>query len=260
VKYVQNDVADFESIQDTLKAITESMPPLGGVALGALVLCDRMFAQMKLDEFQKVLDPKVHGTLNFGRIFSLNSGLPPLEWFIGFSSIVATMGNPGQANYSAANCFIKTFINQRRAQGLAGSVLDISRVIGVGYVEREMKSEGRLTREQKERLFTGSMTLPMSESDLHQSFAEAVVSGRPGTLDNGNHDIITGMAPVRKEDAHHKSWPTNPKFGLLVKVGEESLAESSEQVSNRIPVKKLLAEVETRDAKEKILKGTSQSQ
>jgi NAD(P)-dependent dehydrogenase (short-subunit alcohol dehydrogenase family)/SAM-dependent methyltransferase len=260
VKYFQNDVADYTSVENTFKQIIESMPPLGGVALGALVLCDRMFAQMRLDEFQQVMDPKVQGTLNFSRLFSLDSCLPPLDWFIGFSSIVATMGNPGQANYSAANCFIKAVINQRRAQGLAGSVIDISRVIGVGYVEREMKSDGRLTREQKERLFTGSMTLPMSETDLHQLFAEAIVSGRPAAVDNGSHDIITGMAPVRKENAHHKSWPNNPKFGLLVKVGEESLAEMSEQASNRIPIKKLLAEAESRDEKGKILKGTLQSQ
>ncbi|CAI4215786.1 unnamed protein product [Parascedosporium putredinis] len=254
VKYFQNDVADFTSVENTLEQITGSMPPLGGVALGALVLCDRMFAQMKLDEFQRVMDPKVQGTLNFSRLFSLESSLPPLDWFIGFSSIVATMGNPGQANYSAANCFIKAVINQRRAQGLAGSVIDISRVIGVGYVEREMKSDGRLTREQKERLFTGSMTLPMSETDLHQLFAEAIVSGRPAAGDNGNHDIITGMAPVRKENAHDKSWPNNPKFGLLVKVGEESAAELSEQASNRIPIKKLLAEAGSRDEMDKILK------
>ena len=67
------------------------------------------------------------------------------------------------------------------------------------------------------------------------------------------------MAPVRKEDAHHKSWPTNPKSKPLVKVGEKSPAELIEQASNRISVRKLLAEAETRDAKEKILKGTLQS-
>jgi hypothetical protein len=43
-------------------------------------------------------------------------------------------------------------------------------------------------------------------------------------------------------------------------VGEESLAEMSEQASNRIPIKKLLAEAESRDEKGKILKGTLQSQ
>lgn len=256
VKYFQSDVADFASVNDTFRQITESMPALGGVALGALVLCDRMFAQMKLDEFKQVMEPKVQGTLNFSRIFSPDSSAPPLEWFIGFSSIVATMGNPGQANYSAANCFIKAIINQRRAQGLSGSVIDISRVIGVGYVEREMKSDGRLTREQKERLFTGSMTLPMSETDLHQLFAEAIVSGRPSAVNDGSHDIITGMAPVRKEDAHHKAWPNNPKFGLLVKVGEESVAQSGDQASNRIPIKKLLAKAESREEMDKIIKGT----
>ena len=183
------------------------------------------------------------------------SSLPPLDWFIGFSSVVATMGNPGQANYAAANCFMKAIINQRRSQGLAGSVIDISRVVGTGYVEREMKAEGRLTRGQKERLFTGSMTLAMSETDLHALFAEAIVSGNLAKSNNGECEIITGMAPVCQEHAYLNSWPNNPNFGLLVKVGEDTVAEIDGPAAARIPVKKLLAEAKSPEEMANVLKG-----
>lgn len=104
--------------------------------------------------------------------------------------------SPGQANYAAANCCMKALINQRRSHGLAASSVDISRVVGVGYVDRELKIEGRLTKEQKDRLVTGSMSLPMSESDLHQAFAEAIIAGRSGS--DMNTEIITGIAPVSR--------------------------------------------------------------
>lgn len=229
------------------------MPAIGGVALGALVLCDRMFAQMTLDEFQLVARPKVDGALNLDHVLD-NDDSAPLDFFIGFSSVVATMGNPGQANYAAANCFMKAIVNQRRARGRSGSIIDISRVVGVGFVEREMKADGRLTREQKERLFTGSMTLAMSEADLHQVFAEAIVAGTPGST--ANSEIITGIAPVRRDEAHPNSWSSNPKFGLLVRVGEEGIADTNVP-TGQIPVKRLLEEAQSDEERSKTLNGKS---
>ena len=41
----------------------------------------------------------------------------------------------GQAAYSAANYFIKVLVNNRRRRGLTGSVINISRVIGISYME-----------------------------------------------------------------------------------------------------------------------------
>lgn len=243
---------DFPSVERMRKQITSTMPDVGGVALGALVLCDRMFAQMTLAEFQCVSGPKVDGAINFDRLFTDSE--PPLDFFIGLSSVVATIGNPGQANYAAANCFMKAIVNQRRARGLSGSIIDISRVVGVGYVEREMKADGRLTREQKERLFTGSMTLAMSESDIHQLFAEAIIAGTAGS--NANPEIITGLAPVRRDKVHPNSWPSNPKFELLVRVGEESVIESN-AASGQVPARELLREAESANHRSKILNGES---
>lgn len=150
--------------------ICRTFPKIAGVANGALVLRDKAFANMDLETFQLATKPKVEGTIYLNELFSENT----LEFFIPFSSVMATTGNIGQMAYSAANCFMKAIVAQRRKRGLAGSVIDISRVIGVGYVERESKVQGMLTENQTERLKTRSGTLPMSEPDLHQLFAEAV--------------------------------------------------------------------------------------
>ena len=95
-------------------------PAIAGVAIGALVLRDQGFSDMDLETFQMVVKPKVDGTLFLSELFQENT----LDFFIAFSSVVATLGNNGQSAYSAANSFTKTLVNQRRERGLAGSVID----------------------------------------------------------------------------------------------------------------------------------------
>lgn len=148
---------------------------------------------------------------------------------------------------------MKALLNRRRLKGLPASSVDISRVVGVGYVDRELRIEGRLSKEQKDRLVTGSMSLPMSESDLHQAFAEAIVAGRPGS--RANPEVITGIASVSVEEANMNLWPGNPKFGLLVRVGDEQVIESDDQ-GNNLPVKKLLEEAQSMEELRQIVKGT----
>jgi hypothetical protein len=165
-------------------AIKESMPPIGGVANGAMVLRDSSFMRMSFEDFQAVLGPKIQGKINLDRLFSDPN--QPLDWFIGFRSVAATVGNPGQSAYAAGNCFIKGLVDRRRKQGLAGSVIDSTRLVGLGFIELE--SHGRLTKEHQERLTTRCGTMAMSENDLHQLFAEAILSGRPVLgLNPGDH-------------------------------------------------------------------------
>jgi hypothetical protein len=154
-----------DDLQRAKNDICRTLPKIAGVANGALVLQDKALANMELETFQLGTKSKVEGTIYLDQLFSENT----LDFFIPFSSIMATTGNMGQMAYSAANCFMKAIVAQRRKRGLAGSVIDISRVVGVGYVERESKVQGRLTENQTERLITRSGTLPMSESDLEEN-------------------------------------------------------------------------------------------
>jgi len=75
------------------------MPAIGGVANGAMVLSDRMFADMSYESFRKVLAPKVDGSKNLDEVFSADN----LDFFLLFSSISAVTGQRSQANYAAAN-------------------------------------------------------------------------------------------------------------------------------------------------------------
>jgi hypothetical protein len=253
------DLTSLDSVQQAYKQISTTMPPLAGVANGALVLSDSSVAKMTIEQLQVVLRPKVDGTLHLETVLDASSGSEqPLDWFIAFSSIVGTTGNLGQAAYSAANGFLKAWVSQRRSKcGQNAAVIDISRVLGVGYVERETQSNsGRLTREQTERLMHRTGTLAMSETDLHQLFAEAVISAdhcsrSQAGLSVGARDaeIITGLAPISSEQSEDVFWARNPRFGMLVvdanaAVGGDDQDQKGAEL-RQVPVKSQLAAAST---------------
>ncbi|KAJ5087476.1 type I iterative polyketide synthase [Penicillium angulare] len=248
IKYLAGDITSFESMKEIYDTIRESMPPIGGVANGAMVLRDSSFMNMDFNDFQAVLGPKVQGSTNLDRLFC--NPEEPLDWFIGFSSIAATTGNPGQSAYTAGNCFIKALVDRRRKRGLAGSVIDITRLVGLGFIERESRS--RLTREHKARLTTRSGTIAMCENDLHHLFAEAILSGRPSL--GRNPEIITGLAPLLVEQAKHAHWKTNARMSLLIREMGQGDARVGEK-GNAVPLRQLLKTANTIHDVTKVLSG-----
>ncbi|EON95642.1 putative lovastatin nonaketide synthase protein [Phaeoacremonium minimum UCRPA7] len=235
------DVTDYNSVKATYESIRNSgLPSIGGIALGAMVLVDSSFMEQRFEDFQTVLRPKIIGTLHLNQLFSKESPdlLPDdsaqgLDFFVGFSSLMAVTGNPGQAPYGAGNCFLKAVIKSRRDQGLAASSIDIGRVTGVGYIERE------LTREAQERLTQKSGTIPLSELDLHQLFAEAVVAGRlnSGVTDPG---LIAGIGVQQGEQANGTFWAKNPRMAMMIRELGTRSAQDGGADSSSIPVRKLL--------------------
>ena len=117
--------------------IRKTLPPIAGVANGAMVLADAPVMEMTIDKLQRVLKPKVHGSFYLDKIFSDDS----LDFFILFSSVAAVVGNRGQSNYSAANAFLCGLAAQRRARGLAASVIHIGAIVGTGYLTRNVSQD-----------------------------------------------------------------------------------------------------------------------
>lgn len=233
VVYLRGDITKNSDLEQAHETIKRTMPPIAGVTNGALVLRDKGLINMDLDTFHANTRPKVEGTMYLDEMFPGKD----LDFFIAFSSISATVGNMGQMAYSAANMFMKALIQQRRARGVAGSTIDISQVFGVGYIEREMKLQTSLSREQATRLMNRSGTLIMSEPDLHQLFAEAIISGRP---DSGvNPEIITGVKTLSSSSAKEALWAGHPRFGHFIQdVGSAKLPSATK--SDVVPVKTLL--------------------
>jgi hybrid polyketide synthase/nonribosomal peptide synthetase ACE1 len=160
VKICANDVTSRESVHLVYKQICDELPPIGGVAQGAMVLSDAMFVDMDLDRVSKVVKPKVEGAMHLEELFS-NANL---EFFVFFSSMAYVTGNQGQSIYAAANAYMAALAAQRRKCGLAGSVINIGAIVGNGYVTRQLNDEQRDYLAHMGNVF-------MSEQDFHQIFA-----------------------------------------------------------------------------------------
>ncbi|KAL0937413.1 hybrid nrps pks [Colletotrichum truncatum] len=185
VKVFANDITDEQALQDVVKEIQRTMPPIAGIANGAMVLRDKLFLDMPLEMMTETLHTKVKGSIFLDRIFS-NTVEFNLDFFVFFSSIAAVTGNRAQSNYSAANMFMTALTQNRRARDLPASVMHIGAIMGVGYMARN------LTRAILDNLWSAGATW-ISEKDFHNCFAEAVVAGRPQNHVNNDPEFIVGL-------------------------------------------------------------------
>ncbi|KAF7557832.1 hypothetical protein G7Z17_g375 [Cylindrodendrum hubeiense] len=195
VRAIPLDITNKDNLIKVAAEIKATMPPIGGVANGAMVLRDKLFTNMSWEDFQTTANPKVLGSRYLDEVFYSDD----LEFFILFSSVACMMGNSGQANYNAANQFMTTLAHQRRRRGVAGSVIHIAMLLGVGYVMR--------SADQYDLLLNKFRNMTVSEGDFRAMFAEAVHAGRPGS--DADVEIVTGFARISPDGT---VWQRNPRF------------------------------------------------
>ncbi|KAM5383494.1 hypothetical protein ACJZ2D_001943 [Fusarium nematophilum] len=231
VKLFQADVGDKEALAGAYGQIVEQMPPICGAANAALLLSDRMFSELRADDFAKVFGPKVRGTQNLHELLMDQK----LDFFIMFSSLASVVGNRGQANYAASNLFMSAIAEQRRAKGLAASVMHIGMVLGVGYVSSTGAYEAAL------RSFN---YMAISETDLLNMFSQAILVGQPGSAHAP--ELITGLNRYSLEpDAQKYFWRDNMRFShhTLEEERQERSSTTKISISQRLAEAKGPAEI-----------------
>ena len=240
IKIYKMDVSDRDSIRSVHTAIRDTMPPVAGVCNAAMVLSDKLFVDMNADIMNKVLKPKVEGTNHLDELFNQ----PSLDFFVMFSSLASVIGNAGQSNYHAANLFMASLAAQRRNKSLAASIINIGMVVDVGYVART----GRSIEDHLRKLFY----MPLSESDIHHLFAEAVLASPADS--NRNFDIIMGIEPfINSADVKIRPpWFLNPRFSHFVREDDGS-KQPQQAMSSAMHIRKQLETVEFEDAASALL-------
>lgn len=109
VLVVSADVADLEQMQAVLATATSKFGQINGIVHGAGVPGGGAIQRKTVQEVERILAPKVTGTLVLNEIFKDVE----LDFFILFSSLASILGGFGQADYTAANAFLDAFAHYK---------------------------------------------------------------------------------------------------------------------------------------------------
>ncbi len=204
------DIADEAALAALLTRIDDTLPPLVGIVHCAGVFADRTFANLDWEQCEAALRPKVLGSWNLHRLTEGQN----LDLFLLFSSVAGTVGNPGQANYAAANAFLDQMAGYRRHCGLAGQSIAWGPWSEIGEAAR-----------RRERI-----------SDRLEAVGQRWITPREGNLILDR--VVGGLAPVTVAAAI--DWAK-----LLGGQEVPALLEEVVPSGNRVPPPALLTRLRT---------------
>ncbi|MGQ4677947.1 SDR family NAD(P)-dependent oxidoreductase [Paenibacillus polymyxa] len=125
VVYKQGDITDRNTVTSLLESIQKEFGRVHGIIHCAGIIHDNFILKKSREEFIEVLGPKVQGLVHLDEASSGQD----LDFFVLFSSISGSMGNPGQADYATANAFMDAYAAYRNtlveAQQRRGRTLSI---------------------------------------------------------------------------------------------------------------------------------------
>jgi acyl carrier protein len=108
----------------------------------AAVFDDALLTHLDGERMQAVIEPKLRGAWNLHQA-TLDV---PLEYFVLYSSVTTALGNPGQANYVAANAGLEGLAEMRRRLGLPAVCIGWGPVGDVGILTRNEAVKDALTQ------------------------------------------------------------------------------------------------------------------
>ncbi|WP_232426751.1 SDR family NAD(P)-dependent oxidoreductase [Teredinibacter turnerae] len=155
VSYLQGDAADFDAVSRWVESINADGHGVNGIIHSAGVIEDNFIIKKSLDAFQRVLGPKVRGTL----ALDLATKDQPLDVFVLFSSVTGIFGNLGQCDYGYGNAFEDCFSRYRNRMSVNGERSGIAVSLNWPY----WKDGGmQLGEKEEEILFKNFGITPLS--------------------------------------------------------------------------------------------------
>ncbi|RUO79411.1 3-oxoacyl-ACP reductase [Pseudidiomarina taiwanensis] len=162
------NVAESESINSVIEAITAEYGQLDILVNNAGITRDNLLMRMKEDEWDDVLNTNLKSVFRLSKAVMRGMMKRRNGRIINISSVVGTTGNPGQANYCAAKAglvgFTKSLAKEIAARGITVNC------VAPGFIDTDMTQS--LTEEQKQAIFTN---IPAARLGQPEEIAAAVV-------------------------------------------------------------------------------------
>lgn len=132
------DVAQPEQVESLLGAVLEKWGRVDILVNNAGITRDTLLLRMKLEEWQAVIDLNLTGVFLCTKAVSKGMLKQKSGRIINITSVAGQMGNPGQANYSAAKAgvigFTKTVAKELASRGITVNA------VAPGFITTDMTS------------------------------------------------------------------------------------------------------------------------
>ena len=136
---LQCDVSDAQAVKAAVSQVREAFGPIDILVNNAGITRDMLTLRMSAEDFSRVVSVNLNGA--FHVIQACYRDLMKAGWgrILNIGSVSGLMGNPGQANYSAAKAGI-IGLTKTVARELAGRGVTVN-AICPGFIETDMTKE-----------------------------------------------------------------------------------------------------------------------
>lgn len=162
------DIADPSSTNEALTEITEKFGAIQILVNNAGITADNLFLRMRPEEWSRVLETNMTG--NYRLIQACIRSMIKARWgrIVNISSVVASTGNAGQANYAAAKAGL-IGLSKSLARELGSRGITVN-VVSPGFIDTDMTRV--LTEDQRQKLLE---QIPLMRIGDPKDIAEAVL-------------------------------------------------------------------------------------
>ncbi|WP_050602115.1 3-oxoacyl-[acyl-carrier-protein] reductase [Ruegeria sp. 6PALISEP08] len=184
------NLSDPEAVDALPKQAVEAMGSVDILVNNAGITRDNLFMRMSDEEWQSVIDVNMTSTVKLCK--GVIRGMMKARWgrIVNVSSVVAMIGNPGQANYAASKAgmigFSKALAHEVATRGITVNA------VAPGFITTAMTE--KLTEEQKKGLL---LKVPAGRMGDPEEIAAAVLylaSPEAGYVTGSTLHVNGGMA------------------------------------------------------------------
>ncbi|MCH1931675.1 3-oxoacyl-ACP reductase FabG [Shewanella sp. A25] len=162
------NVTDSQSVTDLFDSIKEKAGDVDILVNNAGITRDNLLMRMKDDEWQDIIDTNLTSLFRLSKPVMRTMMKKRFGRIINIGSVVGTMGNAGQVNYSAAKAGLIGF-TKSLAREVASRQITVN-AIAPGFIQTDMTDE--LTEDQQKAIMS---QVPMERLGQAQEIANAVL-------------------------------------------------------------------------------------
>ncbi|MEL4252400.1 3-oxoacyl-ACP reductase FabG [Shewanella xiamenensis] len=162
------NVTDSQSVTDLFDSIKEKAGDVDILVNNAGITRDNLLMRMKDDEWNDIIDTNLTSLFRLSKPVMRTMMKKRFGRIINIGSVVGTMGNAGQVNYSAAKAGLIGF-TKSLAREVASRQITVN-AIAPGFIQTDMTDE--LTEDQQKAIMS---QVPMERLGQAQDIANAVL-------------------------------------------------------------------------------------